>query len=321
MQKIDIKKHQDQTEHIPASGSWPETHHIFDRRSLMALQAALHAGRPLLIRGEPGTGKSQLARAAAHILEREFISEVVNARSESQDLLWHFDAIARLGEAQALGSAHSGNVGDKLNTRKFLSPGALWWAFNWEDAQKKFDDCDHNPRCKPFTGEAPKPNGWVVLIDEIDKADADLPNGLLETLGNRAFKVPYIDEAVVAEKNNAPLVIITTNGERELPPAFLRRCLVLQLSLPKEDGELAAWLITHAKVHVKEKIPDNEVLEEAAKQLIKDRKNAEKEGEIKPGQAEYIDLINALVEISSNTDEQLSLLKEIKEFVLVKHGR
>ena len=86
---------------LPQHGSWGESQHLLDKQCAYALEMALATGRPLLVRGEPGVGKSQLARAAAEKLQRLFISEVVNINTEGQDLLWRFDPVARLNDAQA----------------------------------------------------------------------------------------------------------------------------------------------------------------------------------------------------------------------------
>ncbi len=315
MSDLDIKKHIGETIDLEAMESWPATKHIFDRKSILAIQAAYHAKRPLLVRGEPGTGKSQLAHAAAQILGRAFVSEVVHARSECQDLQWHFDAIARLGEAQALSSAKTEDIHKQLEATKFLSPGALWWAFDWKSAKDQYNDCSQ--KRGPMPCEKMTEAGWVVLIDEIDKADVDLPNGLLETLGNGAFKVPYLQTSVKVPKGvPAPLVIITTNEERELPAAFLRRCLVLHMHLPEGD-ELQKWLVERGKVHFPE--CDDEVLLLAAEQLVADREVADNHGLSKPGQAEYLDLLRAVVGIGGGVKEQTEALKDIKEFVLCKH--
>lgn len=330
--KRDKKRHkkitldEGQIVHIPQSGSWPASVHIFDKDSAWAVKAALAAQRPLLIRGEPGSGKSQLARAAARVLNRAFISEVVHARSESRDLQWHFDAVARLGAAQTLGmTGNSAAPGvakpgrDPLDASLYLSPGALWWAFNWTSAQTQFDACSMG-RHKPE-----RPKGWepamgcVLLIDEIDKADADLPNGLLETLGNGAFTVPYIDEPVVLPGDMPPpLVVITTNEERELPGAFLRRCMVLQLGLPAKEKALKEWLIERGKLHF-EKTCSDRVYEEAAKLLWEDREKAVNLGLQPPGQAEYLDLLRAVGDIAADETGQLEALEAISQFALSKH--
>jgi MoxR-like ATPase len=321
---------------LPQQGSWPESVHRFDSRSSNALNAALAAQRPLLVRGNPGTGKSQLARAAAQHLGRLFVTEVVHARAESQDLQYHFDAVGRLGEAQALGAAcRTGKAREKeikecLEPKRFLAPGALWWAFDWQSAS----DQSENTCFKHRVPEEPvcwtPAQGSVLLIDEIDKADADLPNGLLETLGNGGFTVPYLDHSICIQEGVAPpLVIITTNEERELPDAFVRRCLVLHLYLPDEDPKnreqpeadrqqkLTEYLTKRGKDHFADLA--DKVRQEAAKQLWADRDAARRQGLTPPGMAEYIDLLRAVRELGDSVKEQLSLLGKIKEFVLKKH--
>lgn len=319
---LNIEK--DETRTIPAMGSWPKTEHVFEEKSIWAVNAALTAKRPLLVRGEPGVGKSQLARAAAHVLGRVFISEVVHARSECQDLLWHFDSLARLGEAQALGaSGKTMDVKEALNPLRYLSPGALWWAFNWKTAEKQSKKNANGVR-KPE-----KPKGWssekgsVLLIDEIDKADADLPNGLLETLGNGAFTVPYLDLPVKLENRvPPPLVVITTNEERELPSAFVRRCLVLHMGLPKKQDKLVAWLMARGQVHFKTAC-SKAVRKKAAEMLWEDRKEAVRRNHPAPGQAEYLDILRAVTGMSKGgklkEKSQLKSLEMIGDFALKKY--
>ena len=310
----------DQSEVLPKMGSWPATVHVFEAETIHAMNAALAAQRPLLVRGEPGTGKSQLARAAAHVLNRAFICEVVHARSESQDLQWIFDAVGRLGEAQTLGRLPQAQIQAQLDPLKFLSPGALWWAFDPKRAEEQYQTCQHNQR-KP-TG--PVDHGSVLLIDEIDKADADLPNGLLETLGNGAFSVPYLDDPIgLADGIEAPLVIITTNEERELPSAFVRRCMVLHLALPTDDTELQGWLKAKGEAHFGKACSDA-VRDKAAELLLWDRKAAVKQGVNPPGQAEYLDMLRAVVAMTTATDdkareqEQQAILAKISQFALKK---
>ncbi len=308
----------DQAIDLPPMGSWPQTTHVFDEQSVYAIKAALAAQRPLLVRGEPGTGKSQLARAAAHVLGRLFVSEVVHARSESQDLQWHFDAVGRLGEAQALAAGGSRDVEEALDPRLYLSPGALWWVFDWTSADTQFHRCRRALR-RPEQPPTWRPEqGSVLLIDEIDKAEADLPNGLLETLGNGAFSVPYLDEAVgLASNTPPPLVVITTNEERELPGAFVRRCLVLHLKLPKDKGPLVKWLTTRGEHHFGDQC-SAKVRREAANQLWQDRQEAEKVGACPPGQAEYLDMLRAVCAMAKEEAKQLEILEKISDFALKK---
>ena len=306
---------------LPPRGSWPPSVHVFDDRSAWAIRAALAAQRPLLVRGEPGVGKSQLARAAAEVLGRLFLSEVVHARSESQDLQWRYDAVARLGDAQALGAVPQTpeQVREQLDHRKYVSPGVLWWVFDWPSA------LDQHERGGTESGMPLTPDGWapakgsVLLIDEIDKAEADLPNGLLETLGNGAFGVPWRDLPVATQPGvPTPLVVITTNEERELPAAFVRRCLVLNLDLPEKREDFVSTLIERGRVHFKAKCHDD-VYRKAAGQLWGDRQKAEDQGVSPPGQAEYIDLLRAVCVLEPDLNGQMALLAKVKEFALKKH--
>ena len=305
---------------LPKQGSWPETVHVFDRDSANALLAAEAAGRPLLVRGEPGTGKSQLARAAAVVQKRLFLSVVVNAATECQDLQWHYDAVGRLAEAQNLSHRNPEDISHLMNPRRFLTPGPLWWAFDCYSAARQQKFCAvplAQPPNIPFKGWTPD-YGSVLLIDEIDKADTDLPNGLLETLGNGDFPVPYLGGSVRQQGGKAPLVIITTNEDRELPPAFLRRCLVLQLQLPQDDGELLELLAERGEFHFPGRC-SVEVRRQAAEMLLDDRKAARREGLPAPGQAEYLDLLRALSGMADTEEAQLQLLDEIGQFVLRKN--
>ena len=315
---LDIKTNH--IEKLPRDGSWPEAVHEFDEKSIWAIRAALTAERPLLVRGEPGSGKSQLARAAARVLGRAFISEVVHARTECRDVQWFFDAVARLGEAQTLSiSGEKVDVNERLDPRRFLSPGALWWAFDWQSAEEQYrvNNMGMGRPAKPADWQPDR--GCVLLIDEIDKADADLPNGLLETLGNGAFTVPYLEKPIGLREGVAPpLVVITTNEERELPGAFLRRCLVLHLGLPVEKDELIDWLSARGEIHFG-KACSEIVRKQAAELLWNDRQDALRQGLQPPGQAEYLDLLRAVGRLHKKEAEQLKALHNIAGFALSKH--
>ncbi|MEF8767278.1 AAA family ATPase [Candidatus Accumulibacter contiguus] len=306
---------------LPQRGSWPASVHRFDEESAWAVRSALAAQRPLLVRGEPGSGKSQLARAAAEALGRLFIAEVVHARSESQDLQWRFDALGRLGDAQAMGAHPHGadEVRQRLDPRNYLSPGALWWVFDWPSALRQHQQSGgRSARPQPPAGWSPE-RGSVLLIDEIDKAEADLPNGLLETLGNGGFSVPWLDTAVcAAPAMPTPLVVITTNEERELPAAFIRRCLVLNLRWPGGEDAFTARLIERGRLHFDARC-HAEVYRQAARQLWQDRQAAANQGLQGPGQAEYLDLLRVVVTLAPVIDEQPALLAKVGEFALRKH--
>jgi MoxR-like ATPase len=278
---------------------------------------ALATQRPLLVKGEPGMGKSFLARAAAAKLKRQFISEVININTEGQDLLWRYDLVARLNDA------HAGFKGDDLNPKNYLNPGVLWWTLCWKTAQLQYDACRHKVYRPQTLDDNEQVNGTVLLIDEIDKAEPTLPNSLLEVLGNRGFEVPLLETSIRHAERSAPLVIITTNDERELPPAFMRRCLVLHLTVADDDYQ--GWLLDRANVHYSDTQCSDTIKHLAAQQLIQDRNSAAKQGLIKPGLAEYLDLLQALNEMvlpnfqgDARTELQKQLLEKIAVFVLKK---
>lgn len=160
----------------------------------------------------------------------------------------------------------------------------------------------------------------MVLIDEIDKADAEVPNGLLEALGAGEFAVHGTKQVVRPPENGVqPLVILTTNEERTLPDAFLRRCLVLRLDLPQARNELIEHLVTRGAAHFPDIEP--ELLTLAAGMVADDRDRArEQNWRPLPGQAEFIDLLRAVRELApGNQAEQAAQLDRIRVFALRKH--
>lgn len=296
-------------------------HHLFEKKDLMAVWAAYHAGRPLLLRGKTGTGKSQFAKAIAHQLSWAFVPEVLHGGKELDDLHWQYDAINRLGEAQSLGYQHriSGENSDEIDVKKllapenFMHPGSFWWAFDWKSASGyPANGGETSQSLKPHT-----PQGWnketdgvVLLVDEIDKAEPNLPNGLLQTLGDLEFNVPYVNKRISADPERL-LIIITTNEERDLPSALVRRCYTHTLKM--EEGESRhEWLIKRGELHFKDRIK-NSVYKKAAELLWEDRQSHK---QYPPGLAEYLDLLRALSKI--NKTKQNERLEDISQFVYQK---
>lgn len=285
---------------LPACDRFEAAHHHWSGRELDALALAYAARRPLLVRGEPGSGKSQLARAAAVLMNAAAPRvQVIHPRFEPRDLLYRYDTIRRLADANTPGS----NVEDK----HYVQPGVLWLA--WADAAQS----------RPA----------VVLVDEIDKGDADVPNSLLEVLGQRSFRVDEVpDIATPALPPGAmPLVVITTNEERELPAAFVRRCVVLNLNPPTDEIDLREWLQVRVEAHFAAMQPlAPDVVKLALTQVLADRREAIRLGYPKVGLAEALDLLTALAEITRDVPEaqrramQEHWLGRISVYALVKHA-
>lgn len=319
-------------------GNMLATKHIFEPEDIDAINAAIACRRPLLITGEPGTGKSQLARAAASRLKRVFVSFSVDSRTESRDLLWTFDAIGRLADAQ-LGKALSevpAQLRRELAVKYYVHPGPLWWGFNWKTAldqeacttnrllDNKEESASDNKE-GDFDALAPEQwdegdpvNGCVVLIDEIDKAEPSVPNGLLEALGDGSFSPEGIRTRVTIN-DIPPLVIITSNKERTLPDAFMRRCLVLNLGLPKDEDALINSFVKRGRAHFKEDDLPDTLLNDAAVMVVKDRKKAE-ENHYRPlpGLASYIDLLRGVYQRGKDHTERGELLHKVRKYAVAK---
>jgi len=201
--------------------------YVYDDAIILAVRVALATGRPLLVRGPSGCGKSSLSRHAARVLRWRYYERVITSRTQAQELLWEVDHLRRLQDAQA-GKLRGG-------LERYIRPGVLWWAFARRSAAGqavRSRSTDRRAgRLDPNLGDDHE--RAVVLLDEIDKADPDVPNNLLVPLGSLQFQVEETGEVVRTTQLHAPLVIITTNNERELPAAFLRRCVELDLKGPK----------------------------------------------------------------------------------------
>jgi len=186
----------------------------------LAVNVALATDRPLLVRGRSGQGKSALAQAVAFRLNRRYVECVITARSTPDDLLWRVDAVRRLSDAQ---------VRKLESIKQYIEPGALWQAIDPASA-KYYGAAAASAQTAARQSSVDDTRPAVLLIDEIDKADPDLPNALLVPLGSWRFEVPSINRVIAAAEDSIrPLVVITSNDERALPNAFERRCIVLDL--------------------------------------------------------------------------------------------
>ncbi|MFN7089728.1 MAG: AAA family ATPase [Allorhizobium sp.] len=175
--------------------------YVADKDLMIAVNAAIRLERPLLVKGEPGTGKTELARQVAAALGLDILEWNVKSTTKAQQGLYEYDAVSRLRDSQ-LGDERVNDV------KNYIRKGKLWQAFATE------------MKC-------------VLLIDEIDKADIEFPNDLLQELDRMEFHVYETGETVSAKIR--PIVIITSNNEKELPDAFLRRCFFHYIRFPDAE--------------------------------------------------------------------------------------
>jgi MoxR-like ATPase len=168
---------------------------------MLAVNAAITLQRPLLIKGEPGTGKTMLAEEVAKALEKRLFQWHIKSTTKAQQGLYEYDAVSRLRDSQ---------LGDERvhDIRNYIVKGTLWEAFAAETQP-------------------------VLLIDEIDKADIEFPNDLLRELDRMEFYIYETRETIIAR--HRPIIVITSNNEKELPDAFLRRCFFHYIRFPDKE--------------------------------------------------------------------------------------
>jgi MoxR-like ATPase len=219
---------------------------------MAAVNAAVTLSRPLLIKGEPGTGKTLLANEVARALDKPFFEWHIKSTTKALQGLYEYDAVSRLRDSQ-LGDLKVKDI------RNYIIKGTLWEAF----------DCDTQP---------------VLLIDEIDKADIEFPNDLLRELDRMEFYVYETHETVRAK--HRPVIVITSNNEKELPDAFLRRCFFHYIRFPD-----AATMTKIIDVHFPEL--KRELLHEALTTFFKIRETPGLKK--KPTTSELLDWIKLLV--------------------------
>lgn len=234
--------------------------YIADDELIASVNAAIALQRPLLVKGEPGTGKTLLAHAIAEALERPLLTWHVKSTTKAVDGLYIYDVVQRLNDSR---------FGDRdvSDLRSYIRMGVLGQAFRADDPT-------------------------VVLIDEIDKADLEFPNDLLRELDEMAFTIPELDETVTAR--HRPVVIITSNAEKELPDAFLRRCVFHYVGFPERPRMERIVAVHHPDL-------DDRLLDAALDRFYAMRKT---QGLRKPpSTSELVDWLTVLVRSGLDPDQ------------------
>src|SRR5690554_4161117 len=226
----------------------------------LAVNAAVTLQRPLLIKGEPGTGKTMLAEEVAAAMGKQLLSWHIKSTTKAQQGLYEYDAVSRLRDSQ---------LGDEKvhDINNYIRKGMLWQAFSSDEQV-------------------------VLLIDEIDKADIEFPNDLLVELDKMQFFCYETGEEIIAK--HRPIIIITSNNEKELPDAFLRRCFFHYISFP--DRETLKEIVAVHYPNLEKQLVEN------AMQLfyaIRNQRNIKK----KPSTSELIDWIKLLLVGKINAQE------------------
>lgn len=305
--------------------------YLEDEKLRFVTEVAIVTHRPLLLRGEPGCGKSSYAPFVARNLNWRYYEHTVTGRTEAKDLLWRFDALERLRDARQQGASAD------LSASQYVLPGPLWWAFNRPtalDLANRADGEKKSPVVEPFAelNAARDPLRAVVLIDEIDKADPNVPNDLLEVLGTNRFNVEEADVLVsrlsvkpgadepTANQRGSLLTIITTNQERDLPAAFLRRCIIHEISEPESQAEKSKRLVNIAVLHMKPLVNASKdarkLVEQIAAKCLELRDDAKRKQRRGPSIAEFLDAVRfCLIQGIGPDDDEW---KVVQDSVLMK---
>jgi MoxR-like ATPase len=250
-----------------------------------SVNVAIALSRPLLVKGEPGTGKTLLAHSVAENLKKEMIVWNIKSTTKARDGLYVYDTVQRLNDARF-------GEGDVSDIKKYIKLGKLGRAFTSDEQV-------------------------VLLIDEIDKADLEFPNDLLNEMDVMTFHIPETDETITAK--HRPIVIITSNAEKELPDAFLRRCVFHYIEFPDEP-----LMIDIIRVHY----PDieEELMAAVLKKFywIRTLDSLRK----KPSTSELVDWVRALI-VGGISPERLeetmpflgALLKKREDYAVLDHQK
>ncbi|HAT50517.1 MAG: MoxR family ATPase [Nitrospirae bacterium] len=306
-------------EHCNGFGDSQSTKYFFSQEIIFAINVAIATGRPLLVGGPTGCGKSAMAQAVAKVLKRRFCSFTITSHTKMDDLYYKIDMVRRLADAHVEKGDGMVNVSD---LEKYIRPGPFWWAFDPTGAEgimSKSRGNNNEPSSKTdvqickaqdIAGkEVKNPEGTLILLDEMDKADPDLPNNLLRTLGNMEFHIPELGKTIEAPPSNPavsfseefkkrPLIFLTTNDEQTFSEPFIRRCIRVNVKTPENQEEYKVI----ARLHFGGK---NEIVPHKVAQAMIEK--CKQRGDF-PSIAEYLDAVRTVCRLfpqatSINTGE------------------
>jgi MoxR-like ATPase len=280
------------------------------------VNVAVATSRPLLVLGPSGCGKSSLAFNLARVMGRRYYEFVVTSQSQARDLFYRFDAVRRLGDTRITGSYEEAR-GKKRGRREplwrsyfpYIEPGPLWWIFDAGASRMRGYDGTERPAFPlaidpvVWSPVGKRDESAVLLIDEIDKAELDFPNNLLVPLGSRQFILEEIARPIVFREVDsrsgiglAPLIVITSNRERELPQAFIRRCVVLEIAAPAEDDLIEIAKAVSGK-------NDEQMFRSIVRKLVQLR------GAEHLNTAEFLDAVQAITRLSASEPSLSKILQ------------
>lgn len=216
----------------PGEATRGQVGYVFSRELVLAVNAALAADRPLLVRGPPGSGKSTLGRAVAVELGWRYYRFGFGSETRLKDLCYRWDEVRRLRDAQVA-------QGQLWGPHEYVEPGVLWWTFDADSAARRGAPAGQvsAPAADPGSPGASREPGAVLALDEIDRVDPALCRDLFDLVSAASFEVPELGLRVAAR--DRPLVILTSAEERALPPAVRRACVAVELAFPCIDDLVA----------------------------------------------------------------------------------
>lgn len=222
---------------------------VYDEALVAATEAAIALGKPLLLTGEPGIGKSVYARWIAHQLGGgDCLKYVIKSDTAARDLFYQFNTLERFRDNQRANTSEP----SESTLLKYVSYNALGWAFlnsMGQNAAERAGLISAKDNRFEFEKIVETPCRSVVLIDEIDKAPRDVPNDILDEIDTRVFRLQELDNLeVVADPAYQPVVVITSNSERDLPKPFLRRCIYYHMHIPEQGFVVAGESMSSARI-------------------------------------------------------------------------